>query len=124
MKELYQFATVRELEYLEAIEKHGSGRKAADALGVAKTTVHEAIQRLKKRAAKSLPSLHDYTKQVPDGYAIRGVSQFVNSEGKVSGQWIKSSIDDKAQQEALKAADLRRGVDGLRVFPSLQAYQY
>jgi hypothetical protein len=100
MKELYQFATVRQIEYLDAIEKYGSGRKAAIALGVNKSTLNEAIVSLKKRAAKSLPSLHDYTKKVPDGYIIKGVSQYDSVERK----WVKSSIDDKAQQEALKAA--------------------
>jgi hypothetical protein len=103
MKELYQFATVRQIEYMDAIEKYGSGRKAAIALGVNKSTLNEAIVSLKKRAAKSLPSLHDYTKKVPDGYRIQGASQYIK-DGVVKGQWIKSSIDDKAQQEALKAA--------------------
>ena len=79
MKDLYQFATVRELEYLEAIEKHGSNQKAAKALGAGRRTVDQAIDRLKKRAAKNLPSMHDYTKKVPDGYRIQGVSQYVNA---------------------------------------------
>ena len=32
--QLASYATVRQLEYIEAVEKHGSHRKAAKALGV------------------------------------------------------------------------------------------
>lgn len=36
---LYEFATVRQLELLEAIDKHGSYRRAATALGITKGTL-------------------------------------------------------------------------------------
>ena len=104
MKELYPYATVRQIEYLEAIEKYGSGGKAAKALGINKATLNKSIGNLKKRAARSLPSLHDYTKQVPDGYRIQGVSQYVNAEGKVSASWVKTSIDTEKQAELVRAA--------------------
>jgi hypothetical protein len=41
---------------------------------------------------------------VPDGYKISGVSQYVNAEGKVSAQWVKTSIDAEKQAEMLRAA--------------------
>jgi DNA-binding transcriptional LysR family regulator len=37
--DLASYATVRQLEYLEAVEKHGSESKAAQALGVNQRTV-------------------------------------------------------------------------------------
>lgn len=49
---LRQFATVRELEYIEAIEKHGSQTKAAEVLGAARSSIQCAIKNLEKRAAK------------------------------------------------------------------------
>jgi Bacterial regulatory protein, Fis family len=106
MKHLIEFATQRELDYIEAIEKYGSQTKAAKQLGVHRRTIDKAITRLKKRAALRLASEHDYANHaVPEGYTIRGVSQYIDAEtGKVRGSWIKSAIDDKHQAEALKAA--------------------
>lgn len=49
---LIEFATVRQIEIIEAIEKHGSGSKAAVALGVAKTSINDSMAGLKRRAAK------------------------------------------------------------------------
>ena len=104
MTDLTQFATHRELDYLIAIQVHGSHRKAATALGVNKSSISESIKRLKARAALRSPQEHDYTKTVPQGFAIKGVSQYINAEGKVSGQWVKTNQDAQQQQEALKAA--------------------
>jgi hypothetical protein len=101
---LYQFATVRQLEYLEAVEKYGSNNKAAKALGINRRVLDKSIKGLKARAAKQLATEHDYTKVVPDGYSIRGISQFVNSEGKIAGQWIKTGVDDAQREAAIKAA--------------------
>jgi hypothetical protein len=50
--QLLSFATVRQIEILETIEKYGSGRKAATALGITKSYVNQSIANLKKRAAK------------------------------------------------------------------------
>ena len=101
---LYQFATVRQLEILEAIEKHGGHRKAAEALGVSRGTLSTALARMEAKAATRLPSQHDYTKGVPEGYAIRGVSQYIDKDGKVAGQWVKTNADAQAQQELMKVA--------------------
>ncbi len=104
LNNLAQFASVRQLEYLEAVDKYGSNQKAAKALGVGRRSVDQSISALKARAAKQVPSLHDYTKTVPDGYQIKGVSQYINAEGKVGGQWIKTNADSERQAEMLKAA--------------------
>ena len=104
--DLMQFATtVREVEVIEAIVKEGSQRKAAKSLGVCKTNVQQCVKRLEAKAAKRDPAKHDYSANpVPEGFTIKGISQFVNSEGKVSGQWIKSAIDSQKQAEMMQAA--------------------
>lgn len=105
MNELRQFATVRELEYLDAIEKYGSHRKAAKALGVHASSIDASIFRLKVRAGRFNPKVHDYSKsKVPEGFAIKGVSQYIGADGKVSGQWVKTSVDKARQEELLKLA--------------------
>ena len=50
---LYQFATVRQLEYLEAADKYGSNAQAAAALGVDRRVVDRSIQALKFKATNA-----------------------------------------------------------------------
>lgn len=101
--EIRQFATVRQLEILDALEKYGSQKKAAVALGISKSTVQTSIERLRKKAARhGYSPEHDMTRTVPDGYFVRGVSTYYNKDGKPSGQWVKSSIDAERQEELIK----------------------
>jgi hypothetical protein len=101
--QMASFATVRDLEYLEAMEKYGGIAKAAKALNVHRKTIHLAIDRLKKRAAiAGYSPEHDMVHPVPDGFKVRGVSTYYNNDGKAVGQWVKSGIDDKRQQEIIK----------------------
>jgi len=100
---LWQFATVRQIEILEAIDREGSQGKAAKVLGITKRTLEKSLQKLKAKAAQQLASEHDYAnKPVPQGYNIRGVSQYIDPEGKLKGQWIKTGIDDQQRMELLK----------------------
>lgn len=103
--ELRSWATVRQLEYLDAIEAAGSVRGAAKALGVHNKTVFEAIAALKAKAAKQghSPS-HDMTHTVPDGYVVKGTSTLYDEAGKPKLQWVKSAIDQQRQDEMLRAA--------------------
>lgn len=100
---LRQFATVRQLEIIDAVNLHGSHGKAARALNVCKGTVQRALEGLKSRAAKQGYSpQHDMTRTVPDGYMVKGVSTYYNAEGKPSGQWVKSSVDANRQEQLIK----------------------
>lgn len=102
---LASFATVRQLEYLEAVEKHGSQRKAAKALGVTKTAIQESLKALERKAAQQGYSpAHDMTRTVPDGFKVKGVSTYYDEEGKPRGQWVKSTADDDRRQELIRAA--------------------
>jgi hypothetical protein len=103
--ELRAFATVRELEYIEAWEKHGSQRKAAEALGVSKSSLDDAIGKLRRRAAlQGYSPKHDMTKVVPDGFKVKGVSTLYDKDGKLAAQWIKSSADQERQAEMMREA--------------------
>ena len=105
MKELASWATPRQLEYIEAIEKHGSMRKAANALGVARTAIQCSLNSLKRAAARQGHSpAHDMTKTVPDGYMVKGVSTYYGEDGKPRGQWVKSSVDKDRAQEVMREA--------------------
>ena len=92
---LKQWATERQCEIIDAYNEHGSYRKAAVALNIHKGTVQNAIEGLKRRAAKQGYSpQHDMTRVAPDPFIVRGVSTYYNKEGKASGQWVKTRIDD------------------------------
>lgn len=106
---LYQFATVRQLEILEAIDKYGSMRKAAVALNLSKSTVTDMVKRVKEKAEKAgyVPesNLHN---PIPDGLKLAGTSTYYDRDGKVTAQWVKTKEDAKRQaemvSEAIKAA--------------------
>ena len=105
--ELRSYATVRQLEYLDAIEECGSQRKAAKKLGIGATSIDNAINSLKKKAALAGYSPeHDMTRTVPSPFVVKGISTYYNAEGKPSGQWVKSQVDaDKREQFMLEAIE-------------------
>ncbi|MEI7296614.1 LysR family transcriptional regulator [Paraburkholderia tropica] len=98
---LLSYSTARQREYLEAIETHGSERKAAEAMGVARGTLSNAIAALKAKSAKMgyAPDC-DMTHIVPDGFRVRGVSTYYDDEGKPRGQWVKS-VEDRDRMEVI-----------------------
>lgn len=104
-QQLLEFATPRQRECLEAVEKHGSQAKAAIALGVNKRTLERSLKTLHASAAKKGYSPpHDMTHTVPDGFMVKGVSTYYNKDGKPSGQWVKSTVDGERMQVIMQAA--------------------
>ncbi|ARL91006.1 winged helix-turn-helix domain-containing protein [Burkholderia pseudomallei] len=102
---LKDWATPRQAEMIDAIEKHGSQRAAAKALGIGHGTIGNAMASLQARAAKMgwSPS-HDMVHVVPDGFRVKGVSTYYDDEGKPRGQWVKSQVDPARQEEILREA--------------------
>jgi hypothetical protein len=102
---LKEYAVGKQLEYLEAVEKYGSGAKAAAVLGVNKNTINKSIAQAKRRAAKlGYSPEHDMTRTVPDGFIVKGVSTYYNAEGKPAGQWVKSTVDSERMAEIFREA--------------------
>ncbi|MEB2554062.1 helix-turn-helix domain-containing protein [Burkholderia cenocepacia] len=101
---LKQWATPRQIEYIDAIERHnGNVSAAAKELNVARGTIANLLEGLKRRAARMGHSpAHDMTHAVPDGFHVKGVSTYYNAEGKAAGQWVKSSIDHERQLEIIR----------------------
>jgi hypothetical protein len=121
---LASYATVRELEYLEAVDKHGSQRAAARALKVDGKTLRAALARVKARAAaKGYSPEHDLTRTVPDGYKVKGVSSLY-VDGKLSSQWVKSVQDEDRREQMLRefADGLAQSVKGLAPVSTSPAY--
>lgn len=102
---LREFATPRQIEIIDALDKHGTDRKAAAALGVSHGTVGNMMAGLRKRAARmGWAPEHQMTRTVPDGFFLRGTSTYFNKDGEVAGQWVKNQIDHDRQREIFDAA--------------------
>ena len=103
---LKQYAvTDRQKESIDAVETYGGVRAASRALGISHCTVLDSINSVKRyAAAKGYAPDHDLVRPVPEPFIIRGTSTYYNAEGKASGQWIKTRVDDSKLQEMMKEA--------------------
>jgi hypothetical protein len=103
--QLASYATVAELERLEALDKSGGSiRGAARAVKCDPKTIRDSMRRLKARAAaKGYAPAHDMTRTVPDGFKVKGVSSLY-VDGKLSSQWVKSTVDDERREQAIREA--------------------
>ena len=92
---LRSYATVRQTEYLDAVEKHGSQRAAAAALGVAESTLRMSLKALRRKAEM----------RSAGGDALVGAtstSTLYDADGNVALQWVKKELkkeNQKAQQQ-------------------------
>lgn len=78
----------RQLEVYKAACEHGSARKAAAALGVARQTVDDILKRLNKHAAiKGYAPDQDLTHPAAPGFATKRISTAYNIDGEISQQW-------------------------------------
>lgn len=103
---LIEWATVRQLEYIEAIEKHGGVRSAAKALDVAVGTIGNAMAELRRKAAiHGYSPAHHLTRPIAPGLRMRGTSQlYRRGEPDPVLEWVKTSADEQAQAAMRKAA--------------------
>lgn len=126
---LREWATPRQLEYLDAIEKHGSLRKTAKALGVAKSTIDAVIASLKKKAAaadaRNGHAPGHFDSGVAPGYFMGKVTVQRGPEG-VERVWERQHPDDKVRAELMQAAiaALSEDVKGLAPLTAAPAKTY
>jgi hypothetical protein len=104
------FANDRQKEIIQAINEYGGIRPAARALQLHHTTVADSIRIVRRKAAISgyAPD-NDMVRVVPDPFIVRGISTYYNAEGKASGQWVKSRIEDTKLQEMM-----RQSIDAMK----------
>lgn len=102
---LMEYATARQREVLQAVIDTGSGVAAAAALGICRSYPQKILRAVSEKAARQGYSpAHDMTRTVPEGYTVKGVSTYYDSDGKPRGQWVKSRADDVAREAMLRAA--------------------
>jgi hypothetical protein len=110
--QLASYATVRQLEIIEAIEKHGSNRKAAAALGVSPSAVDKAMRELKIKAARNGYAPGHFEGGVAPGY-LMGKVTVQRGPGGVERVWERQHPDE-AQREAMFAEAIEVLSDGFR----------
>lgn len=116
MENLKKYATERQREYINAVQKYGTQAKAAQALNVNKRTLERSLSSLRKRAALNSPQEHNYGKSdVPEGFSLRGVSTLVDKDGNKVMEWIKSHKDLDITREVIQEfiSDLVNDAKGL-----------
>lgn len=110
MDDLLRFCqTERQREIIQAVIDHGGSAGAAAHLGTGLRHIQRIVASVKGYAAMRDPSLHDYTKQLPDGYKLRGISALHDAKGNVVLQWTKSYRDVERQKEIMQEV-----IDSLR----------
>jgi hypothetical protein len=102
---VYSYATVRQMELIDAVRAEGSILAAAKKLGITAPTIASSIKGLLSRVAKigHAPE-HNMTKTVPDGFKIDRVSSYYNKEGGLDRQWVIGKPDAERQHEMLVEA--------------------
>lgn len=107
---LRPWASPRQLEYIDAIQRLGSARKAAASFGLHHDRVRKSLAGLKKRAAaKGHSPEHGLVRTVPDPYVVKGHSTLdkvdpVTGERRMLLQWTKTNLDQQKWLEAVKEA--------------------
>ena len=102
---MVQFATVRQLEYIDAIKEHGSYRKAAAAVGVHPRKVMEALERLRKTAGMhGISPAHGWVHGAPESHLAEGVSTYYEKTDASPAQWVKAKMKQEAYNEAVRSA--------------------
>jgi hypothetical protein len=101
---LKQWARDRQAEIIDAVNEHGSERKAAIALNICSGTISGAIGRVRAKAAtQGYAPDNDMVHVVPNPFVVRGTSTLYK-DGVAKIQWVKSRLDDNKYQEMLLSA--------------------
>ena len=89
--------------YIRAWDRYGSKAQAAREMGVTQRAIWQAVKAVeKKAAANGWTPAADHSKLVPSGYHVKGVSSFVDNEGEIVRQWVKTDKDKVAHEAALR----------------------
>jgi hypothetical protein len=118
LSSLLPYATEIQKKYIRAIKEHGTGRKAAKALGLNHSTVNDSISGLKRRAALSNGG-NEALAAVPDPYYVKGTSTLVDGDGNTKLTWIKTAVDYDHMQALQKefVKELAGGIEPARPVP-------
>lgn len=97
------FATETQRKYIDAVNEHGSIRKAARVVGVHNAVMMRAIHAAERVAAlRGYSPQHDMTRTVPAPFVVRGTSTLYDEAGKPRLQWVKTRLDDDKLEQVIR----------------------
>jgi hypothetical protein len=105
--DLRSFATVRQLEYLDAKELHGSESKAGEALGINPRTLSRSLRALEAKAANKghAEGLAGMDGQLSAIERLKGRSIYYDPiKGVTEKVWIKTDVDEEKRQQLIRDA--------------------
>lgn len=72
-------------------------------MNVCHSSVQGALVSAARTAAlRGYAPAEDMNHKVPDGFSVKGISTYYNSDGKVTGQWVKSKEDTERREEIVR----------------------
>lgn len=96
--------TPRQIEIIDAVIAGGTYEAAAQALGISRGNVGDAIKRVRTlAAAQGWAPEADFTHAVPDPFIVKGHSTLRDRHGAVVLQWEKTKLDDLRRAEGIRA---------------------
>jgi hypothetical protein len=103
-EKLKEWATPRQIEFIDAVNLHRSMRKAEMSLGIHRGIICESMTRLRKKAAIfGYSPGHNLTRPVAPGQRLRGASLlYKRGEPEPLLAWVKSSADDEAREAIIR----------------------
>lgn len=90
--------TKRQQEILEAVEACGSQRKAAEKLGLGKSTVQEAMAAIAKKGHSPAFAKHEK----PAGMHAQKASVYFNEDGQPTARWLKYDRDEEEKRRCFE----------------------
>lgn len=100
-----QYATPRQCAYIDALNEQGSERKAAAFLGLHHRAISKGMQAVYKKAALHGHSpQHDMARIAPEPFIVKGVSSYYGKDGALTGQWVKTTLDNDKLEETIREA--------------------
>tara|TARA_B100000497_G_scaffold127868_1_gene171465 strand:- start:5464 stop:6615 length:1152 start_codon:yes stop_codon:yes gene_type:complete len=96
---LLNYCTTERQHQVITLHQEGLGyQKIGDKLGISKWSVRDIVKNIKYKAATQGHSPdHDMVHTVPEGFVLKGVSTYYNSDGNPVAQWVKSQSDKELQ---------------------------
>lgn len=95
-------------EAVNALAYAGSKQAAAKVLNLPRGTFKHRLRLAAERGISDpvhgWSPEHDLTHVVPAPYVLKGASSYYNKEGKLAGQWVKTTLDQRKAEEAMRAA--------------------
>ena len=85
-----EYATKRQAEIIDAVNREGSNNKAARALGISARSLERGLSKARKNAANSgyAPD-QNLNHPTPPGFGTKGISNYYDADGVLKGQWHK-----------------------------------